>query len=147
MLRRSVACGGRAVAAATRSSGPRWLSSWVGCWRLPRSGRNPRRHHPRARACDGCREFGADYVKLGCQPSAGGTKSPKASLPPELQPPTNCCMSGCPNCVWVEYAEALLQHYQDGGERALAALEQHVADENLKAFLRMEIQLRARQGG
>uniref|UniRef100_A0A8C5UUW6 Oxidoreductase like domain containing 1 n=1 Tax=Microcebus murinus TaxID=30608 RepID=A0A8C5UUW6_MICMU len=147
MLWRSVAGGGSAVAAATRSSGPRWLSSWVGCWRLPRGGSNLRRHHPRARACDGCREFWADCVKLGSQTSAGGTKSPKDSLPPELQPPTNCCMSGCPNCVWVEYAEALLRHFQDGGDRALAALEQHVADENLKAFIRMEIQLRAKQGG
>ena len=56
-------------------------------------------------------------------------------LPP---PPTDCCMSGCVNCVWVLYAEELAQIYQDGGEAAEKVLEA-VEDPSLKIFLSLEL--------
>ncbi|XP_068510914.1 oxidoreductase-like domain-containing protein 1 [Anas acuta] len=74
-----------------------------------------------------------------------GSETPFSAPPPDLEPPSNCCMSGCANCVWIQHVERLLRHYGDGGERALEAVERHVQDESIKMLLRTEIRLRAKK--
>lgn len=56
--------------------------------------------------------------------------------------PTTCCMSGCANCVWLDYAEKLCQYYNDGGEEALKKINENVSDLSIKAFILHEWRMR-----
>ncbi|XP_050075946.1 oxidoreductase-like domain-containing protein 1 [Anopheles maculipalpis] len=60
---------------------------------------------------------------------------------PELPPePTTCCMSGCQNCVWIQYAADLTKMLDDGGEKAREIVLEKISDPSLKMFLKMELQ-------
>lgn len=59
-----------------------------------------------------------------------------------------CCGSGCQNCVWLVHAEQILEYYgnncagsNEGIAKALGEIEK-LEDENLKAFLRMELRMK-----
>ena|SRR6218665_251706 len=62
-------------------------------------------------------------------------------IPP---PPENCCMSGCPNCVWLVYAEELLKLYKDGGSKVSQELEKKILDPGLKSFIQLELRNKLR---
>ncbi|KAK6170348.1 hypothetical protein SNE40_018761 [Patella caerulea] len=65
---------------------------------------------------------------------------PGKGPPPE--PPVECCMSGCSNCVWITYAEELRDYYSDGGKTALKALE-NIENPSLRAFVKLELNLKS----
>ena len=53
-------------------------------------------------------------------------------------------MSGCANCVWLDYAEEMVTYYQSLGKKMeltelLNTVEDNVDDPMVKAFLKMEL--------
>ena len=74
---------------------------------------------------------------VGDQTVVGGVKE-KQDFILIPDPPTNCCMSGCANCVWLSYAQELLEIYKDGGQVAQEVL-QAIEDPSIKAFLTIEL--------
>uniref|UniRef100_A0A914H3K1 Oxidoreductase-like domain-containing protein n=1 Tax=Globodera rostochiensis TaxID=31243 RepID=A0A914H3K1_GLORO len=66
-----------------------------------------------------------------------------------------CCGSGCPNCVWIQYAEEVMQYVKDiplhdgveGQQKKIVndALKQNVEDDNLRVYLLMEIRAKGRE--
>lgn len=53
--------------------------------------------------------------------------------------PTNCCMSGCANCVWIEYADKLSEKLLDGSQQVREIIMKEIQDPNMRAYLDMEL--------
>uniref|UniRef100_A0A8W7P3S6 Oxidoreductase-like domain-containing protein n=1 Tax=Anopheles coluzzii TaxID=1518534 RepID=A0A8W7P3S6_ANOCL len=76
-----------------------------------------------------------------CSSSTNGPDRTADDSVPELPPePTTCCMSGCQNCVWIQYAADLTKILDDGGEKAREIVLEKISDPSLKMFLKMELQ-------
>ncbi|XP_023349050.1 oxidoreductase-like domain-containing protein 1 isoform X2 [Eurytemora carolleeae] len=43
-----------------------------------------------------------------------GSKAKNTGVP---EVPTTCCMSGCANCVWLNYAEDLARYFENRAEK------------------------------
>ncbi|XP_024886200.1 uncharacterized protein LOC112463821 [Temnothorax curvispinosus] len=60
----------------------------------------------------------------------------------DLAEPTNCCMSGCTNCVWIKYAEELSNVIERSDIDLQKTIFEKVQDPNMRAFLAMELRCR-----
>ena len=64
------------------------------------------------------------------------------SLP---DPPSNmCCMSGCANCVWLDYTDDMIKAYENKGQTldlsiVLKEIDDNVSDPMIKSFIKMEL--------
>ncbi|XP_013387018.1 oxidoreductase-like domain-containing protein 1 [Lingula anatina] len=55
---------------------------------------------------------------------------PGKGPPPE--PPIYCCMEGCPDCVYLKYANDLIAYYENGGEKAKMEIEKNVQNPHIQ---------------
>lgn len=76
-------------------------------------------------------------TKVPGQPPPGG--------PPEPPGEEDCCRSGCSSCVWLEYAESLVQFYKDGGAKATEAVAT-IPDPDVRQFVKMELDYYLKNG-
>lgn len=50
-------------------------------------------------------------------------------------------MSGCANCVWIEYAEKVSKQMNESSDKVREMILKEVQDPNMRSFLDMELRL------
>ena len=86
-----------------------------------------------------------DNCKVQVNKSDKNLKDSRPMFTPEddfVEEPTTCCMSGCANCVWIQYAEKLSQTMNGSSTDVQKAIMDKVTDPNMRAFLSMELRVR-----
>ena len=79
-----------------------------------------------------------DAVTPNTEPPLYVNIVPGKGPPPE--PPIDCCMSGCANCVWIQYCEELKHYFVDGaGESKAKEAIESIENPGLKMFLKLEL--------
>lgn len=72
-------------------------------------------------------------------------RDPEAPKPPEPPAAELCCMSGCASCVWMVYADELMQFYR-GGDKDKATIIGEVSklidDPSMREYIIMELKTR-----
>lgn len=73
-----------------------------------------------------------------CATSAARERARSSGQPPLAPGDEECCGSGCSRCVWLEYAEDLVEFYKDGGARAAEAVAK-IPDPIVRQFVKTEL--------
>uniref|UniRef100_A0A0K8RCL4 Oxidoreductase-like domain-containing protein n=1 Tax=Ixodes ricinus TaxID=34613 RepID=A0A0K8RCL4_IXORI len=81
------------------------------------------------------RRFSQPPSRRSGESDDSSTDNKKPPTPPGDE---DCCKSGCSNCVWLKYAEALVDYYKDGGVKAQEAIAK-IPDDMVREFVKMEI--------
>lgn len=50
-------------------------------------------------------------------------------------------MSGCANCVWIQYAEEVTSQLRGGSDAVREIIMKEVQDTNMRSFLEMELRM------
>ncbi|XP_032519723.2 oxidoreductase-like domain-containing protein 1 [Danaus plexippus] len=58
------------------------------------------------------------------------------------EPPTACCQSGCANCVFIIWAEALSSKMDNAGPEIAERIMKNIDDPSMRAYLELELRIR-----
>ncbi|KAH8037346.1 hypothetical protein HPB51_009901 [Rhipicephalus microplus] len=82
---------------------------------------------------EGATSRSSESSREGCKSADSAPKEPP--VPPGEE---ECCGTGCSNCVWLLYAEELVDYYRDNGARAAQEVAK-IPDPNVRQFVKTEL--------